>query len=265
MRARLMWLATAGLAVLLAPPAHGQSLEQRVAAVRDGTLQMRFASRPGVCGDGRGMIGTGHDDYFGTISSLGERDSWMRRCQPGPVRVVLTREGGAVTRLRVFVGGNTPDATELGAVPARAAADYLLALARSARSGRVGEQAILASVLADSTTVWPALLPLARDHELPRATRESATFWLSRAAAAKVNGTTLLDPDGRGDEEEDDEEDVRAHAIFALSQQPHHAGIPSLIRIARTNHDPRLRSRALFWLGQSGDPRAVELFEEILR
>jgi hypothetical protein len=34
--------------------------------------------------------------------------------------------------------------------------------------------------------------------------------------------------------------------------------------VARTHRDPRIRDRALFWLGQSGDPRAYALFEELL-
>ena len=32
----------------------------------------------------------------------------------------------------------------------------------------------------------------------------------------------------------------------------------------RTNRDPELRKKALFWLGQSGDPRALDLIEELL-
>jgi hypothetical protein len=42
-------------------------------------------------------------------------------------------------------------------------------------------------------------------------------------------------------------------------------GVPALLRIARSNPDPELRKTALFWLGQSEDPRALALFEEILR
>jgi hypothetical protein len=41
--------------------------------------------------------------------------------------------------------------------------------------------------------------------------------------------------------------------------------VPALIRIARSNPHPELRKTALFWLGQSEDPRAIALFEEILR
>jgi HEAT repeat protein len=53
--------------------------------------------------------------------------------------------------------------------------------------------------------------------------------------------------------------------VFALSQRPDEEGVPALIRIARTHRHPELRRQALFWLGQSGDPRALTLFEEILR
>jgi HEAT repeat protein len=53
--------------------------------------------------------------------------------------------------------------------------------------------------------------------------------------------------------------------VFALSQRSGNEGVPALLRIARTNPDPELRKTALFWLGQSEDPRALALFEEILR
>jgi hypothetical protein len=53
--------------------------------------------------------------------------------------------------------------------------------------------------------------------------------------------------------------------VFALSQRPADEGVPVLIRIARTNRHPELRKTALFWLGQSADPRALTLFEELLR
>ena len=34
--------------------------------------------------------------------------------------------------------------------------------------------------------------------------------------------------------------------------------------IARQNADPELRRKAIFWLGQSDDPRALQLFEQLL-
>jgi hypothetical protein len=58
--------------------------------------------------------------------------------------------------------------------------------------------------------------------------------------------------------------DVREHAVFALSQEPHDVGVPALIQIARSNRDREVRKKAFFWLGQTNDPRAVALFEEVL-
>jgi HEAT repeat protein len=58
--------------------------------------------------------------------------------------------------------------------------------------------------------------------------------------------------------------DVREQAVFALSQRPREEGIPALINIVRTNRDPEIRKKALFWLGQSNDPRALDLIEELL-
>ncbi len=62
----------------------------------------------------------------------------------------------------------------------------------------------------------------------------------------------------------DADRDVRKTAVFALSQRPRAEGVPALIHVVRTNRDPQLVRQALFWLSQSDDPRAIELFEEIL-
>ena len=54
-------------------------------------------------------------------------------------------------------------------------------------------------------------------------------------------------------------------AVFALSQRPTDEAVPALIRIARTNGDGAIRRKAVFWLGQTDDLRAVALFEDILQ
>jgi HEAT repeat protein len=85
-------------------------------------------------------------------------------------------------------------------------------------------------------------------------------FWLGQAAGdAATKGLDSLAEDAGGDIE------MRKQAVFALSQRPADEGVPVLIRIARTNRHPELRKTALFWLGQSEDPRALTLFEELLR
>ena len=40
--------------------------------------------------------------------------------------------------------------------------------------------------------------------------------------------------------------------------------VPKLIDVARSHRDPAVRKQAMFWLGQSRDPRALAFFEQIL-
>lgn len=229
-----------------------QEVGARVAAVRDGTVHLSFAARPGVCGNGRNIQSGG---------SRGERDQeWEHECEPGPVRVSLGVKEGAVTSVRAYVGGRWRaggTATDLGTVSAPAAARYLLQLAERGQ-GRVARDAILPATLADSVTVWPDLLRLARDDARPRDVRKQAVFWVGQAAESAA--TAGLDELATSDADRE----VQESAVFALSQRPRHEGVPVLIRIARTSRDPQLRKQALFWLGQSDDPRALALFEELL-
>jgi hypothetical protein len=50
-----------------------------------------------------------------------------------------------------------------------------------------------------------------------------------------------------------------------LSQLPKDEGVPKLIDVARKHRNPEVRRQAMFWLGQSNDPRALAFFEEVLR
>jgi hypothetical protein len=38
-----------------------------------------------------------------------------------------------------------------------------------------------------------------------------------------------------------------------------------LINLAKSHRDPAVRKKAMFWLGQSKDPRAVEFFAQVLK
>lgn len=241
----------------LAPAARGQSISERVSEIRDGQVRMSFAARPGVCGNGRNSI-----SFDGGRISYSRSDDWEADCESGPVRVVLWVRDGRVTGIHTYVGGRWRALGEgdvdLGTVPAPEAVDYLLEVARRSDGG-AGKEAILPAVLAADVEVWPELLRIARDQSLPEGTRKSAVFWLGQAAGEEAT-------EGLSEIVYDDEagSEVRASAIFALSQRPDRGGIPALIRIVRENRDPRLVKKALFWLGQSEDPRALELIEEIL-
>jgi len=247
---RNSWMESIIAAALLITAVSAQeSLPRRISEAPDGKVAFRYASRPGVYGDGDQII-------EGKIHGR-----WRSELSEGPVQVVLTLKDRDILRLKSSVGGTWPprSATDLGTVSPAEAADYLLWLAAHEEKEDVGEDAIHAATLAKDVEVWPRLLPLAKDRERPREIRKAAVFWLGQAAGDVV--TAQL-----GDFVEDDDEDleVRESAVFSLSQRPSDEAIPALSRIARTNSHPKLREEALFWLAQHDDPRVVELFEEIL-
>ena len=242
-----------------------QPLGRRVAAAPDGTVRFSFAAKPGVYGNGRNMISwdcdKGNCRNQQVDGNWSDHDDWDAPCDSGPVRVALTKSGGRITDLRVYVGGEwrpNTTATDLGTVGTKDAAGYLLALASKDES-RASEKAIFPAVLADSVTIWPDLLKIAKADNVSRKVKRSAVFWLGQAAGnAATRGLTDLVDDGNADHE------VRETAVFALSQRPRDEGVPALIQIAKQNKDPDLRRKAIFWLGQSDDPRALALFEELL-
>ncbi|HEX7050761.1 MAG TPA: HEAT repeat domain-containing protein [Longimicrobiales bacterium] len=238
-------------ASLALPPASAaQSLASRIAAAPDGTVRMSFAARPGVCGDGRNIV------------TQRRTADWESDCESGPVRVVLAVRDGTVTHVRTYVGGRwrpgDATVTDLGTVAASAAAHYLVGLAAHA-DDEVAKKAILPATLADSAEIWPELLDIARDRSRPREARRAAVFWLGQEAGRAVAGPLEALATDRTDDQR-----VREHAVFVLSQLPDDEGIPALIRLARTHSDPEIRKTALFWLAQSEDPRALAVFEEIL-
>jgi hypothetical protein len=143
-------------------------------------------------------------------------------------------------------------AAESGATAAQLGALY----ARS-NDVKVRDQILFAYSRIQDPSGARELLRVARgdgDMEL----RKKAVFWLGQRAGEEITRDL-----GELANSESEDEKIREQAIFALSQR-RGEGVPALLQIARTNPDPRLRKRAIFWLGQSGDPRAVDLFESIL-
>lgn len=251
-----------------ATSAPAQSLAERVARAPDGEVRISYTGRPGVCGNGENMIGFREPGVRG-IRSVHVRwnyrrrsnEDWERECIEGPVRLALQVERGQVTDLEAYVGGGWGAGggrvTDLGTVPAATAAAYLLSLAESGAQ-EAGKKAIYPATLAEGP-VWRDLLRLARSSRAPEGVRSQAVFWLGHAAGDQATrGLSDLVDDGNV------ERSIQERAVFALSQRPRDEGIPALIRVARTHRDPQVRKKALFWLGQSKDPRALALFEEIL-
>jgi hypothetical protein len=251
-------LLAAGMTLTMLAPAVGnaqQSLAQRIAAVR-GEAELRFASRPGVCGNRGGISFRSPGD--GITNGRQGRDGWEYDCEPGPVRVRLTVSNGTVAKLRSYVGRSldtTAGVTDLGMVSAREAADYFLGLARTANE-QVARKAIVPAALADSVTVWPRLIELARDGERPTDVRKPALFWAGQCGTPTSDLLKLY--------RELHDPELERHMIFVISQRDDSAAIDGLIEIARSDPDHSMRKQAFFWLGQKDDPRVIQLLTSIL-
>jgi hypothetical protein len=216
-----------------------------------------------VCGWGNGISRGGTDRMQWSSNTYSPDVMYGDDCSHTPVRVVLGVEDGKVRRVKTYVGGRwrTEESTgvvDAGTVSVREATDYLLNLAAT-DEGSAGRDAILPVTLADTVVVWPRLLRIARDDSRPRTVKQQALFWVGQAAADKVSP-----PESRYKGRETEDEEIKKQAVFALSQRRKDESVPALIRVARENRDPEVRKSALFWLGQTGDSRAISLFEEIL-
>jgi HEAT repeat protein len=147
----------------------------------------------------------------------------------------------------------------LGATRGEEALERLHEMAREDSSDEVRDQAVFAISISDVPGSEAILIDLPRNDSRPD-TRSKALFWLSQEAGERIPDTL------RDAVENDPSVEVKEQAVFALSQLPPERGIPLLIDIARSEkRHPDVRRAAMFWLGQSGDPRALEFFEEVLK
>lgn len=259
-RRRYLTAVLAGLGAAIPGGAGAQSLADRVAHAGGERVQFTYASRPGVCGDGRSyvhMAGDGVNQFYGSYGDL-----TAEPCVHGPARVVLDRAEGEIVAVRVYVGPPASDgATDLGTVPARDAADYLMHLASSAQ-GAVARDALLPAMLADSVDDQAPLTAIARDPSRARDVRRAAIAWLGRDATDAAQAVRTLiaiatdEADGRA---------VRQSALGALTRVSDGAGIPPLIRLAGDSAGGWVGRTALQVVAASGDPRSRDFLRGVVR
>jgi len=184
------------------------------------------------------------------------------------ILVLFRAEQGRLERIRSYSAGCALDAgglpvvwlTDVRPVESVKLLRSLVASGASGEKGgrRVEEPALAALAFHADPSALEALIGLARQ-DASGHVRGQALFWLAQRAGSKVAGVITRAI------EDDPETDVKKRAVFALSQLPHDEGVPLLIDTARKNRNPAVRKQAMFWLGQSNDPRALAFFEEVLK
>jgi hypothetical protein len=247
---RLVALAAAMSLAAARTPA--QSLGDRIAAVRDGTIGMRFRARPGICAS--------EDGGMRWMRNSRDRNDWNGYngpCMTGPVVVTLARSGSDVVSVRTRIGVRPSGVTtDLGEVSPTEAGAYLATLAHRI-GGRSGSEALTAAAIADGFDVWPDFRRLVLDADAPTQSREQALFWIGQSDTPTANLLAIysdLTPLS-----------LREHYTFVLSQRrDDDQAVDKLIDVARHDRDPGVRKQAMFWLGQSHSAKATKFFRDVL-
>jgi HEAT repeat protein len=218
---------------------------------------MEVASRPGVCGDGRELVGYRNALFARNFQTYG---TWSaENCVSGPLRISVTRFEGEITRVRTQVGGPWPRTeervTDLGVVPPEEASPYFFSLVPSLERGDK-DRILLPAVLADADPPLRQLLALARNNERRLNTRRSAIHWLGT-----LGDETVLAPLMQFAQTDDD--DLGGSALAALSMLDGAAGDSAarwmIARALDQTERRKLRKDALFWAGQNADTPTSDL------
>jgi hypothetical protein len=157
---------------------------------------------------------------------------------------------------RMVRGGEEHAAFWLGHKGGSRGRQILRDVLNGAESHRMVDQAIAGIAQDDDREATDLLLSLAKSHRSTQV-RKQAIFWLGQRAGEKATAHLKEAAD-------DPNAEVREMAVFAISQLPSDRAIPELITLARTHKSRGVREKAIFWLGQSGDPRALDFIEEVL-
>jgi PBS lyase HEAT-like repeat-containing protein len=254
------------------------TLAQRIGNAPDGIVRVQFAGRPGTCGDGRDLIGYRNALFAESFQSIG--DWHAPNCRSGPVRVAISVANGRVARLQTYVGGNWQSSservTDLGTITSSEAASYFFALVpqlERADGRRDKSRFLLPAVLADDPNAVTRLIALARDGARLEETHRQAVQWIGLLGDASVVPVLVSFARGGGaapagedidvDDEAPGKKGLASAAMAALSTLENGVGVPALIDLARTGTSGT-RGATVFWLGQTGDPRAFAALHGVI-
>ena len=101
------------------------------------------------------------------------------------------------------------------------------------------------------------LMNLATDENETVEMRKKALFWAGQSRTTSLAELTALYDRMRSREMKD-------QLIFVYSQRREKEAVDKLMDIARKESDRELRKKAVFWLGQSKDPRAAEFLMQLI-
>ena len=189
----------------------------------------------------------------------------IRRADNAVSAIALHADPAADQALDQLVAPTEPEQVRrqaifwLGQARGRRGFETVSRVLREDPSDKIREHAIFALTQSKEPGALDAVVRAAHDDKSPHV-RGQALFWLAQRAGQKIAQDAISSAIAN-----DPETEVKKKAVFALTQMPHGDGVPMLIQVARANQNAAVRKQAMFWLGQSKDPRAVAYFEEVLK
>ncbi|HXD34347.1 MAG TPA: HEAT repeat domain-containing protein [Pyrinomonadaceae bacterium] len=136
--------------------------------------------------------------------------------------------------------------------------DDLIKLYDAERAAEVRKTVLHSLAEIKDNRVEDKLFAVARNDENVELRRQAIHLLGERAGKRSLDFLSATAQGTDGDAE------VQMQAVRAISERPSDEAVPLLIKIARTHPNQMVRKQAIRALGESGDPRAVEYFKEVL-
>ena len=203
-------------------------------------------------------------ESFAKLDAGGQREV-SRRANAAIMSIALHADPAADRALEELVAPSEAEPVRrqaafwLGTARGHRGFEILSRVVREDPSDKIREHAVFSLTQSKEPDALTPVIRAAHEDKSPHV-RGQALFWLAQRAGAKAAESAIGDAIAN-----DPETEVKKKAVFALTQIPHDEGVPLLIQVAKTNHNPAVRKQAMFWLGQSKDPRALAFFEDVLK
>ncbi|MGH8310583.1 MAG: HEAT repeat domain-containing protein, partial [Steroidobacteraceae bacterium] len=178
----------------------------------------------------------------------------------------LTQLGGGEgnAALRELAGSdNTPEEIRseaifwLGQKSSSENGQFLRDLFKRVRSSELKDKIIFSLSQQRGTGSEQWLLDIAVDGGESVDVRKQALFWAAQNKSISFDRLAQL-------YDRTNETEIKEQLIFGFSQRNSREAVDKLMSIARSDRDKEMRKKAIFWLGQSRDPRVLDFLAEMI-
>lgn len=135
-------------------------------------------------------------------------------------------------------------------------AAFLRSLYKESSSEELKDRILFSVSQTDDPASRQWLLGIARNQAEPIEVRKKALFWYGQQEGSAAELVGLYD--------QVSDLEMKEQLIFVYAQSDEKAATDKLIDIVRRESNPDLRKKALFWLGQSDDPRVIGVLQSVI-